>query len=55
MDQSESPMTWSVAATPDRGGGATRRRKPARSAVGRQVIAITDVHRQNEDGRRTKK
>jgi hypothetical protein len=43
MDQSESPMTWSVAATPDHGGGATRRRKPARSAVGRHGIAITEM------------
>jgi hypothetical protein len=41
MDQIESPMTWSVAATLDHGGCATRRRKPARSAVGRHGIAIT--------------
>jgi hypothetical protein len=55
MYQIESPMTWSVASTADHDGSATTRRKPAMSAVGRHGIAITDVHRQDGDGRRTQK
>jgi hypothetical protein len=41
MDQVESPTMWSVAATAN-GGGTARRKKPARSAVSGDLIAMTN-------------